>query len=238
MRPRDTYQGLLREGWEREAERWVAWARRPGHDSYWRFHRDRFLALLPPPGRLTLDVGCGEGRLPRDLAALGHRVLGIDRSPTLLRAAVAAGSPPVALADAAALPFAASTFDLATAFMSLQDMDDMPGAVREAARVLEPGGRLCLAVVHPLNALGQFATADPGAPFVIEGDYFARRHYTDTAERDGLRLRFHQHHWTLDDYFAAFEAAGLLVERVREVTEREGRWSRMPLFLHVRALKA
>ena len=50
----------------------------------WRFHRDRFLNLLPPPVGLTLDIGCGEGRFPRDLQAPGHRVAAIDASPTLI----------------------------------------------------------------------------------------------------------------------------------------------------------
>jgi SAM-dependent methyltransferase len=70
---------VLSDAWEAEAEGWVRWARAPGHDSCWTFHRDSFLALLPGPGRLTLDVGCGAGRLTRDLAALVHRVIGLDR---------------------------------------------------------------------------------------------------------------------------------------------------------------
>jgi hypothetical protein len=32
--------------------------------------------------------------------------------------------------------------------------------------------RLCLAVVHPLNAVGHFTARDVDAPFVVEGDYF------------------------------------------------------------------
>lgn len=60
----------LQDAWDAHADEWVRWARAPGHDSYWRFHRQRFLALLPPPGRLTLDLGAGEGRLARDLQQL------------------------------------------------------------------------------------------------------------------------------------------------------------------------
>ena len=47
------------EDWEREAENWVAWARTPGHDAYWRY-RGSFFELLPAPGRATLQVGCAE----------------------------------------------------------------------------------------------------------------------------------------------------------------------------------
>jgi hypothetical protein len=57
----------LRQAWDDQAENWLRWARTPGHDSYWRFHGRRFLELIPEPGRLTIDVGAGEGRLSRDL---------------------------------------------------------------------------------------------------------------------------------------------------------------------------
>jgi SAM-dependent methyltransferase len=95
----------LRDAWERNAAGFIAWARAPGHDSYWRFHRDQFLELVPPPGRLTLDIGCGEGRLSRDLKALGHTVVGVDASPTMVaHAREADPALEVRLADAAALP--------------------------------------------------------------------------------------------------------------------------------------
>jgi ubiquinone/menaquinone biosynthesis C-methylase UbiE len=38
------------------------------------------------------------------------------------------------------------TFDLMVAYMCLHDMDRMPEAIAEAGRVLEHGGRLCLAI--------------------------------------------------------------------------------------------
>ena len=40
--------GSPEEEWTAVAPEWITWARVPGHDSYWRFHRDRFLDLLPP----------------------------------------------------------------------------------------------------------------------------------------------------------------------------------------------
>jgi ubiquinone/menaquinone biosynthesis C-methylase UbiE len=95
----------LRDSWEAQAGDWIRWARAPGHDSYWRYHRDQFLRLLPPPGRRTVDIGCGEGRLTRDLKELGHHVIGVDSSPSLVAAARERDpSMDVRLADAAALP--------------------------------------------------------------------------------------------------------------------------------------
>jgi ubiquinone/menaquinone biosynthesis C-methylase UbiE len=136
--------------WEDQAENWLAWARTPGHDVYWHY-RDAFFALVPPAGSATLEVGCGEGRVARDLAAQGHRVTGVDASPTLLAAAAAAhAGGRYLVADAADLPFDDASFDLVVAYSSLMDVQDMPGAVREVARVLKPAGHLCMCVTHPL----------------------------------------------------------------------------------------
>jgi SAM-dependent methyltransferase len=225
----------LRDAWERNAADWVRWARKPGHDSYWRFHRDRFLSLVPTPGRLTLDVGCGEGRVTRDLAALGHRVIGVDASETMIAAAREAGTDgEYVVADAAQLPFPDAHADLVVAFMSLMDVDDMHAAVGELARVLEPGGRLALAVVHPLNSAHEVDREQPEDRLVLVEDYFDRRRYTDTIERDDVKMTFESRHWTFEDYFDALLAPGFRIEAVREVGDpKHPRWSRYPLFLHV-----
>jgi SAM-dependent methyltransferase len=221
----------------------VAWARAPGHDSYWRFHRDRFLELLPASSDLTLDLGCGEGRFPRDLKAAGYEVIGIDASPTLIEHARAADPDgDYRVADAAQLPFADASVQLVTALLSLHDMDDMPGAIAEAARVLVPEGRLCAAVVHPINSGGKFESSTPDAAFIIRESYFAEREYADAVERDGLSMTFTSHHRPMEAYFDALENAGLLVERLVEVPDTTyppgDRWQRIPLFLHLRAVKA
>ena len=232
----------LRAAWDDNADDWIRWARAPDHDSYWRFHQRRFLELLPAPGRLTVDVGCGEGRVGRDLVALGHRVVPVDGSPALARAcATHEVAQPVVLGDAAALPLRSGCSDLAVAFMSYQDVDDLEGAVLEAARVLEDGGRLCMAIVHPINSAGTFEgdRFDADAPFVIRGTYLETFRYEDSMERKGLSMTFHSEHRSLETYSRALEAAGFLIEALREVSEedRADRWFRLPLFLHVRAVR-
>jgi hypothetical protein len=66
------------------------------------------------------------------------------------------------------------------------------------------------------------------------------------AERDGIRMVFHSEHRPLEAYGRALEAAGLLIEAIREpkvpdelIARQPGqrRWQRIPLFLHVRAVK-
>jgi SAM-dependent methyltransferase len=232
--------------WDAQAEAWVRWAREPGHDTYWRFHRDRFLELLPPPGRLTVDVGCGEGRLARDLRALGHRVVALDSSPTMIRYAREADlDGEYVVADATALPLGDGAADLVVAFMSLMNVEGMEAAIAEAARVLAPAGRLCAAITHPLNTAGRFASDDPDSPFVIAGSYFERTRREDTVERNGLWMTFVDAHRPLEDYSHALETAGLVVERLREIGDESEpppwptvlRWRRIPLFLHLRAVK-
>jgi SAM-dependent methyltransferase len=235
---------VLSEFWEEQAEAWVHWARKPGHDSYWRFHRDRFLKLLPQPGRLTVDVGCGEGRLSRHLKQLGHSVLAVDRSPTMVRYAREADPDlDVREADATALPLEDGAADLVVSFMSLMNTDDLDAAVREAARVLGPDGRYCIAIVHPLNTAGTFTSREADAPFVIEGSYFEHTQKEMPVERDGLQMTFLDAHRPLEEYFRALEATSLAVERLREIpdtsdNERTARWRRIPLFLHIRGVAA
>jgi SAM-dependent methyltransferase len=237
----------LTAAWREHAGEFIAWARTPGHDSYFRFHRELFFALLPAPGRRTLDLGCGEGRVARDLIAAGHTVVGVDAASAMVEAARQADpSFEVHLADAATLPFEDAAFDLVVAFMSLQDVGDMQGAVRESARVLEPGGRLCLAIVHPINSAGIFEGLDADSPFVIDGSYLDRSYYRDDIRRDGLDITMVSEHRPLEAYTEALTDTGFLIERLREPPIPEGavtvprnrRWQRLPLFLHVRAVKA
>jgi ubiquinone/menaquinone biosynthesis C-methylase UbiE len=230
----------LRDAWEDQAENWVRWARAPGHDSYWRFHRQQFLSSLPPPGRLTLDLGCGEGRVTRDLRDLGHRVVGVDLAPSMVAAAREADPDGEYVeADVAALPLDDGAADLAIAFMTLMDMDQMPQAVSEIARVLEPAGRFVAAVVHPINSAGRFVPrqGDDDAPFVIES-YLEQRRYSDYLERRGLEMTFESIHFTLEDYSRALEAGGFVIAQVRELyDDGNPRWKRVPLFLRWTAVK-
>jgi hypothetical protein len=130
--------------------------------------------------------------------------------------------------------------------MSLHDIDALPAAVREIARVLDRGGRLCLAIVHPINSSGRFETSEADSPFIIKGDYLQTFRYSDSIERDGLAMTFHSQHRPLETYFLALEDAGLVVDALREpgvpehaiTMARQRRWQRLPLFMHMRARRA
>jgi len=238
----------MRKGWETQADNWVRFARTPGHDAFYDLmNLPAFLSLLPAPGRRTLDLGCGEGRLSRLLAEAGHTMVAADASPSMIALAASAERALAAIvSDAARLPFTDSAFDLVVAFMCLHDMDQMAGAISEAGRVLAPGGRLAFAVVHPINSAGDFAGKEPDAPFVITGSYLDSHPADWTADSGGIRVDFHSEHHSIEEYATAVASAGLLIEQIREpkatpellaITPAAARFLRMPVVLHMLALR-
>jgi SAM-dependent methyltransferase len=159
-------------------------------------------------------------------------------SPALVELASKTGAyDEVAVADAASLPFPDARFDLVIAFMSLQDMDDAAAAVREAARVLSPGGSIVAAVVHP------FGSAHLGRPADEQRSYFEVQRTLDEVDRDGIAVAFHQVHRPLEAWLELFFEAGLRLEAVREPRPSEAEAAAdaelaksraLPAFLHLR----
>jgi SAM-dependent methyltransferase len=235
----------LREHWDAQAEAWAIFARTPGHDIvHERFNFPAFLELVPAPGRATLDLGCGEGRVGAELQRRAHRVIGVDSSPRMVE--LASEHHEALVADAAALPFADGSFDLITAYMSLMNMDDLDGALREAGRLLEPGGRLCAAVPHPFGIAGEFEGPGSDARYVISGSYLRGDDKVYESNRSGIRFTFIDKVIPLERYSRALEAGGLAIERLREPVPDDAfvadypttaRRRRVPLFLHLVGVK-
>jgi ubiquinone/menaquinone biosynthesis C-methylase UbiE len=119
------------------------------------------------PGIRVLDLGCGNGYIARRLARAGAQVVGVDRSPASVERARETAQPlgiAYHLADAANLGMIPATgFDLVIANMSLMDIADGAGAIREAARVLVPGGRFIFSISHPCFDI------DTRSAWVLEG---------------------------------------------------------------------
>jgi SAM-dependent methyltransferase len=239
---------MSRDHWEKQASNWAAWARKPGFDSYWTY-AETFFELLPAAGKRTLEVGCGEGRVSRDLKARGHHVVAVDASPTLIQMAHEVdASIEYARCDARALPFRDQSFDLAVFYNSLMDFDEMEASVAEASRILRPGGAFCASITHPMQDAGKFASRSGDAPFVIEGSYLGGRRVIDAeVERDGHRMHFKGWAYPLETYSRALERAGLAIQALREPAALQpppsmdpgaARWRRIPVFLMWRAVKA
>jgi SAM-dependent methyltransferase len=115
-----------------------------------------------PVGARILDVPCGWGRHTVLLAEQGYEVVGSDLSYELLARAHA--GPRYAAADVRAQPFASASFDaVINVFTSLglflDDAEDLR-ALREAYRLLKPGGRFLLESMHRDDVIADYAERD------------------------------------------------------------------------------
>jgi ubiquinone/menaquinone biosynthesis C-methylase UbiE len=165
------------EHWARVANEWIEWARAPNHDAFWAY-REAFIAFVGPGKGEALDVGCGEGRISRELKALGYKVTALDPVPAMVVAAREAHSAiDYAIAPGTDLPFEAASFDLAVAYNVLMDVEDVPATMNEIRRVLRPAGMLVISIVHPFSDRGSFANGEDAPPFVIQDGYFGLKRF-------------------------------------------------------------
>jgi ubiquinone/menaquinone biosynthesis C-methylase UbiE len=99
------------------------------------------------PGSLLLDAGCGSGLFSSMAIQNGAQVMGIDAAPGLLELARQRNPGFNFLEeDLEALPFANESFDVVTGFNSFQYAGDFTAALKEAKRVLKPGGYLVIGI--------------------------------------------------------------------------------------------
>lgn len=130
---------MVDEGWGRRAVEWATIAEPGCSREYVAVHHH----LGIDEGTRLLDMACGSG-LALELAVVrGASCAGIDASPRLVD--VARHRVPdadVRVGDMGALPWDDESFDVVTSFRGI--WGTTPGAVREAHRVLTPGGRLSL----------------------------------------------------------------------------------------------
>lgn len=128
------------------------------------FHADptrleEVLALADPrAGESVVDVATGTGHVALAIAPHVAHVVGVDLTPEMLdearRQADERGIGNVRLvqADAGELPFRAGAFDLYTVRAAPHHFLQLEAALREAARVLRPGGRACFIDCSPPTA--------------------------------------------------------------------------------------
>ena len=239
--------------WQSIADEWVAHA--DTNDYRNDFLMPTMLAMAGDVGGLrVLDLGCGEGGYGRELARRGAEVLGVDGSPRLLevareRAASANVAVDLLCANANHLDGIADTsFDRVLASMSLMDVEDYPGAIREVARVLRPNGELLMSITHPCfqARVSRWIKDERGQP-----KYFAVDHYFDRiAWEEYMAAEFTKpvlrRHRPLQDYMAAPLAEGLALREFREPvpsdedlkkSHRFWKLKRIPYFLFMRWVK-
>ena len=120
-----------------------------------------------------LDAGCGIGSFEEMLHTLN--ITGLDSSEEMLDEARKRSRKTFVLGSAQNLPFSDSSFDAVFFVTSLEFLDDYQTAIDEAARVLEPKGRL---VVMMLNTLSRYFESHARR----KASYFRRIKHRDIAE--------------------------------------------------------
>ncbi|MEG3125240.1 class I SAM-dependent methyltransferase [Sphingomonas sp. GB1N7] len=225
-------------GWAESAQAWIADMGDAGD-----FGR-RFVLDPPMLARVrgggfgnALDVGCGEGRFCRMLAAAGIATTGIDPVPALIEHARGRhGAGDYRVGRAEALDFPDASFDLVVSYLSLIDIPDVAVAIAEMTRVLRPGGTLLIANLNSFNTAGM-----PGG---WETDFSGRVRYSidhyldervDWASWRGIRIQ--NWHRPLSTYMSLLLEQGLVLTHFAEPVPVGGdekviaRYKRVPWFL-------
>ena len=150
------------------------------NEDLWAEHVARYaFATRLAAGKRVLDAGCGTGYGTAELNEAAASVVGADIA--FLEAWEAAGisGPRYCQASVEAMPFAASSFDLVVAFEVIEHLRDWRALLREARRVLAPGG---LFVVSTPN----------------------RVYYTESRGAEGPNP-FHVHEFEFEEFRAALQ---------------------------------
>ncbi|WP_344254125.1 class I SAM-dependent methyltransferase [Terrabacter carboxydivorans] len=126
---------------------------------------------------------------------------------------------PFAQCDGRALPFADASFDTVfTAYGVVPFVGDSDVVMREAARVLRPGGRFVFSTTHPVRWA---FPDDPGADgLTARHSYFDRTPYVEQDESG--RATYVEHHRTMGDRVREIAAAGLVLVDLVEPEWPEG----------------
>ena len=235
--------------WNAIADDWIVHA--DTNDYRHHYLMPRMLAMLGDvSGREVLDLGCGEGGYARELSRRGARVIGVDGSGRLvdvarLRARAEALDVTFVHANASALVgIEAGSFDLVAAPMSLMDVEDYRGAIREVRRVLRAGGELVMSITHPCFSAPVSEWVRGGGElrhFAVDR-YFERTAW-EVMMTPAFRAPVLRRHRPLEDYMASPLEEQFVLREFREpsVTEDELKQSRrfrklarIPYFLFLR----
>lgn len=160
-------------------------------------------------GRRVLDAGCGSGPLFAALRDRGATVSGFDASTTMVEVARRRLGPDADLrvADLAApLPYDDGAFDDVVSALVLHYLEDWTAPLAELRRVLRTGGRLIVAVNHPII----YKMIDP------KNDYFATVQWSAEYTFAGQKAVLSNWHRPLHAMTDAFTAAGFRISVVSE----------------------
>lgn len=145
--------------------------------------------LKPKPGERILDLGCGDGKLTRQLLDFGCNVVGVDSSPDMIKAAVDLGLD-ARLVDGEELNFE-DEFDAVFSNAALHWMVGFDDVIAGVYRALKPGGRF----VGEFGGHGNIATVISGLRLALDKRQLTfdemNPWYFPTSEEYRARLEAH-----------------------------------------------
>lgn len=116
-------------------------------------------------GKRILDLGCGEGGYSRLFASKGAIVVGVDYSEDLIGEALKQNQfneVEYHVGDACFLEeIEDKIFDLVISAMCLMAIENLEAAVKEAYRVLKPGGEFLMSILHPCFGFNDYFNEGP-----------------------------------------------------------------------------
>ena len=206
----------LRTQWTEAAQDWIETDQsiRTGMLDTWMLD-----ALGDVSGKSVIDIGCGEGRFCRLLSDLGATVTGIDLTePLIERARELGGDKETYLqGDAESLEGVSDeSFDLAVSYIVLVDLLDYRRSIREAYRVLRPGGRFVVCNVHPMRTASKNIAGwirDSSGKLFYPVDNYAEEGPREFKWWGGLFINMHR---TISSCVGAFLDAGFVLEALQE----------------------
>lgn len=253
------------ELWNKNATAWTTMAR--GGFDIFRNHLNTpaFMEMLPDvEGLKGLDIGCGEGYNTRLVAERGALMTGIDLSDTFIEFAKDGNEKfnsaiDYRVASATTLPFDDETFDFAMATMSMMDIPNIDRAIKEAFRVVRPGGFFQFSICHPCfqTLKYEWKSNDQGeVEGLLCGDYFQNEaekilEWTFSSAPEEVKNQFEQfviptYFKTLSDWVNTLLACGFTLEKLAEPCPDAQTIEKYPdlrraslvaLFLHIRCRK-
>jgi 2-polyprenyl-3-methyl-5-hydroxy-6-metoxy-1,4-benzoquinol methylase len=185
------------------------------------------------PGKVALDLGCGQGYFTRELVRHGAQAIGVDLAEELIACAREYEKQrPMGIeyrvlsASTIDLHWSPNSFDLITACMSIQDMSDVNAVFRGAAILLRPTGRMVISVPHPMTdtAYREWERDGGSRKLSLKVDrYFETGTSVCTWNMSRLLYTWETPYWrhTMSEWSTFFSTNGFHVRRMYEPRPNE-----------------
>ena len=178
---------------------------------------------------LTLDLGCGKGKLLEAIALAGGKAIGLEYNPIYIelaqaRLAAAGVTVEIVQGSAEAMPFAADYFDTINMSELIEHVSDPERVLSEVGRVLKPGGQAYLSVPN------RYGAYDPHFHLwginwlprsVVEQVLTSLRRHKDYSPAAGHQRLTEMHYYRYQDIVVLLERHGFVTADIRLLKLRQ-----------------